>query len=163
MIEQTLFPVKEVPAYFEHTNNNGKLSKELETGHKFIVREDTGKVLSCMSNDYKLVDNNQIINAAKPILKQHNANLKEAVSFGDGQQTTWKWILPDVEIEISKGDMMNPEIIIKNSYDGTSQVHILSGAFRLVCSNGMIIGTTIDKYNYKHNISNINLERNTDD
>ena len=158
MIEQTLFPVKEVPAYFEHTNNNGKLSKELETGHKFIVREDTGKVLSCMSNDYKLVDNNQIINAAKPILKQHNAKLKEAVSFGDGQQTTWKWILPDVEIEISKGDMMNPEIIIKNSYDGTSQVHILSGAFRLVCSNGMIIGTTIDKYNYKHNIGNINLD-----
>ena len=64
--------------------------------------------------------------------------------------------MPDVKIEISKGDMMNPEIIIKNSYDGTSQVHILSGAFRLVCSNGMIIGTTIDKYNYKHNVNNVN-------
>ena len=53
---------------------------------------------------------------------------------------------------------MNPEIIIKNSYDGTTQVHILSGAFRLVCSNGMIIGNIIEKYNYKHNIGNINLD-----
>ena len=150
MIEQTLFPVTEVPA-IQYPSPSDELNQEeyKNTGYKFIVREDTGKVLSCMSNDYKLVHNNQIINAAKPILKQHNAKLKEAVSFGDGQQTTWKWILPDVEIEISKGDMMNPEIIIKNSYDGTSQVHILSGAFRLVCSNGMIIGTTIDKYNSK--------------
>ena len=66
----------------------------------------------------------------------------------------WDLMVIDVSsisivLEISKGDMMNPEIIIKNSYDGTSQVHILSGAFRLVCSNGMIIGTTIDKYNTK--------------
>ena len=64
MIEQTLFPVTETPAVFPD-DPSGYIS----TGYKFIVREDTGKVLSCMSNDYKLVDNNQIIDAAKPILK----------------------------------------------------------------------------------------------
>ena len=158
MIEQTLFPVKEVPAYFEHTTNNGKLSKELETGHKFIVREDTGKVLSCMTNDYKLVDNKQIIDTATPILKQHKAELKEAVSLGDGQKTVWKWIIPDVKMQVAKDDFMNPEIIIKNSYDGSMQVHILSGAFRLVCSNGMIIGNVINKHNYRHNVNSLNID-----
>ena len=162
MIEQTLFPVMEIPANFTLNKQTTK-SQVLgylpnSTGYKFIVREDTGKVLSCMTDDYKLVDNREIIKTAEPILKQHNAQLKEAVTFGGGQKTTWKWIIPDVKIEISEGDTMNPEIIIRNSYDGTSQVHILSGAFRLVCSNGMIIGTTIDKYNYKHNIGNINLD-----
>jgi len=150
MLQSTLFPVKEVPAIMGISTNN--------TGHKFIVREDNNKVISCMTNDYKLVTNQEIISAAEPILEQHNAQLKEAISFGNGQQTTWKWIIPDVKIEISKGDLMNPEIIIKNSYDGSLQVHILSGAFRLVCSNGMIIGSIIEKYNYKHNIGNINLD-----
>ena len=153
MIEQTLFPVTETPAVFPDDPSGYK-----STGYKFIVREDTGKVLSCMSNDYKLVNNKDIIDVALPVLKKHNAQLKEAVSFGNGQHTTWKWVIPDVKIEISKGDMMNPEVIIKNSYDGTTQVHILSGAFRLVCSNGMIIGNIINKYNYKHNVSNINLK-----
>ena len=143
MLESTLFPVIEVPAVGIPTTD----SKEIDdTGYKFIVREDTGKVLSCMTNDYRLVKNQEIIRAAEPILKQHNAQLKEAISFGDGQQTTWRWIIPDVKIEISKGDLISPEIIIKNSYDGSLQVHILSGAFRLVCSNGMIIGNiNLDK------------------
>ena len=156
MLESTLFPVIEVPAVGIPTTDGKEID---DTGYKFIVREDTGKVLSCMTNDYRLVNNQEIISAAEPILKQHNAQLKEAVSFGDGQQTTWRWIIPDVKIEISKGDLISPEIIIKNSYDGSLQVHILSGAFRLVCSNGMIIGNIIEKYNYKHNIGNINLDK----
>ena len=156
MLESTLFPVIEVPAVGIPTMDGKEID---DTGYKFIVREDTGKVLSCMTNDYRLVKNQEIISAAEPILKQHNAQLKEAVSFGDGQQTTWRWIIPDVKIEISKGDLISPEIIIKNSYDGSLQVHILSGAFRLVCSNGMIIGNIIEKYNYKHNIGNINLDK----
>ena len=160
MIEQTLFPVKEYPAY--HGAGTWAKSDENEnlnnTGYKFIVREDTGKVLSCMTNDYKLVENKQIIDTASPILKQHNAKLKESVSLGDGQKTVWKWIIPDVKIEVDKNDFMNPEIIIKNSYDGSMQVHILSGAFRLVCSNGMIIGNVIEKYNYRHNINSLNID-----
>ena len=61
VIDSTLFPVKEVPAYFEHTNIKGKLSKELETGHKFIVREDTGEVLSCVTDSYRLISNEDVI------------------------------------------------------------------------------------------------------
>ena len=152
-VESTLFPVKEVPAIW-----NNESATVAKTGYKFIVREDTGKVLSCMTDDYKLVSNSDIIKAAHPILKQHKAKLREAVSLGDGQRTVWKWTMPKSIIEISKGDEMNPEIIIKNSYDGTLQVHILSGAFRLVCSNGMIIGTTIEKHNYKHNVGNARLD-----
>ena len=158
-IESTLFPVKEYPANFAYNekNNNDKWNVKLETGYKFIVREDTGQVLSCMTDEYKLVPNSDIIKAAEPILKQHNAKLREAVSLGDGQRTVWKWTMPNEMIEVSKGDVMNPEIIIKNSYDGSLQVHILSGAFRLVCSIGMIIGTTIDRHNYRHNVGNVNL------
>ena len=158
MIEQTLFPVREVPATAVDSEKGG-FAIAGNTGYKFIVREDTGQVLSCMTDDYKLVPNSNIIKAANPILKQHKAELIEAVSLGDGQRTVWKWLIPQVKIEVSKGDLMHPEIIIKNSYDGSLQVHILSGAFRLVCSNGMIIGYTIEKYNYRHNKNNLSLNK----
>lgn len=161
MINETLFPVKEIPAYYEimtKNKGNGSSCREMETPYKFIVREDNNKVLSCMTNDYKLVSNKEIIDVAAPILKKHKAELKEAVTFADGQKTIWKWIIPDVKIKVGEGDLLNPEIIIKNSYDGSLQVHILGGAFRLVCSNGLIIGVKMGSENFKHNKNNINLD-----
>ena len=157
MITDTLFPVIEVPAVGIPNKVN---SKEIDsTGYKFIVREDTGDVLSCMTNEYKMVTNQQIIDIAKPVLKEHKAELVEVVSLGDGQKTVWKWRIPGYTIKISDGDLLNPEIIIKNSYDGSLQVHILAGAFRLVCSNGMVIGITLGQKNYRHSVNNINLNK----
>ena len=63
MIEQTLFPVKEVPAVaFPKVGKMGDSMNMIEpTGYKFIIREDTNEILSCMTNDYKLVDNKFLI------------------------------------------------------------------------------------------------------
>ena len=57
-----------------------------------------------------------------------------------------------------ENDYVNPEIIIKNSYDASLQVHVLSGAFRLVCSNGLVIGIVISKHNHKHSVNNLSLD-----
>tara|TARA_R100001244_G_scaffold129960_1_gene101783 strand:+ start:913 stop:1698 length:786 start_codon:yes stop_codon:yes gene_type:complete len=154
MIESTLFPVKEVPVMYDIAGKD----KSQPAGYKLIVREDNNKILSCMTNDYKVVTNKQIVDVATPILAKHKAVLKEAVSLADGQKTVWKWVIPDKKIKIAKNDELNPEIIIKNSYDGSLQVNILAGAFRLVCSNGLVIGVTIGKKSFKHNVNNINLE-----
>ena len=52
MLQNAKFPVKEVPAIGVDSN------REIDsTGYKFIVREDTGKILSCMTDSYKLVKN----------------------------------------------------------------------------------------------------------
>ena len=112
-----------------------------------------------MTDEYKVVTNKEIIDTAVPILKKHKAELQEAISLGDGERTIWKWIIPHIKIEVAKGDVLNPEIIIKNSYDGSLQVHVLAGAFRLVCSNGLIIGVTLGQSNFKHNVNNKNLEK----
>ena len=69
-IESTLFPVKEIPA-IQYPNPSDELNQEeyKKTGYKFIVREDTNQVLSCMTDEYKLVPNSDIIKAAEPIIK----------------------------------------------------------------------------------------------
>ena len=69
------------------------------------------------------------------------------------------WKFPNEKINIGKDDDLTPEIIIKNSYDGSVGLNILAGAFRLVCSNGLTIGKTFASFNNKHSIWNKNLDR----
>lgn len=43
-----------------------------------------------------------------------------------------------------------PEIIIKNSYDGTSSLEVMLGVYRIACANGLIIGTTFASVRIRH-------------
>lgn len=43
-----------------------------------------------------------------------------------------------------------PEIVLINSHDRTSSYQLMLGFFRLVCSNGMIVGDTIAKVKTRH-------------
>ena len=47
------------------------------TGHKFIIREDTGEVLSCMTDEYKVVDNKSVVNKVEKVLKGSGAELSD--------------------------------------------------------------------------------------
>ena len=153
-LKNTIFPVEEIPAVGQLF---GEGIKE-QTGYKFIVRKDTGNVLSCVTDKYKVVQNQSIIEAAEPVLKETGAILTEAESFSNGARSTWTWKIPDIKVKIDKKDHVNPTITLKNSYDGSVQLHILAGAFRLICSNGAVIGIVASKYKNKHIQSNISLD-----
>ena len=143
-----LFPVKEMPAMIGLNDN---------TGHKFIVREDTEQVLSCMSNEYKLVTNQEVFEKSSEVIKEFEGTLTETKIFGNGARARWRYRFPQT-IKVGEDDM-HPEIIMGNSYDGTSQVYMMMGAYRLVCSNGMIIGVTFGKFNNRHSVYNPNVKQ----
>ncbi len=42
------------------------------------------------------------------------------------------------------------QLIVTNSFDGSSTFKIQLGFFRFVCSNGMIVGETLESYAHKH-------------
>lgn len=144
------FPVTEVPIKTEGLTNS--------TDYKFIVRCDTSQVLSCMTKEYKLVTNQEVIDASYNIMKEAKATMSEVRTFGGGARTVWKWKFPD-SVEVKKGDFINPEILIKNSYDGSTQVSLLAGLWRQICSNGMVIGNTIGYNSNRHSIYNPNLDK----
>ena len=143
-----LFPVKEMPAMLGLNDN---------TGHKFIVREDTEQVLSCMSNEYKLVTNQEVFEKSSEVIKEFEGTLTETKIFGNGARARWRYRFPQT-IKVGEDDM-HPEIIMGNSYDGTSQVYMMMGAYRLICSNGMIIGVTFGKFNNRHSVYNPNVKQ----
>jgi len=43
-----------------------------------------------------------------------------------------------------------PEIVLLNSHDGTSSYQLMSGIFRMVCSNGLIAGSIFDDIRIRH-------------
>lgn len=50
------------------------------------------------------------------------------------------------------------EIVMINSHDGSSQIEMMAGIFRLVCSNGLIIGSNDFTFKARHNknaVSNV--------
>ncbi len=43
-----------------------------------------------------------------------------------------------------------PEIVLINSHDGLSSYRLLSGVFRIVCSNGLVAGSKYDEVRVRH-------------
>lgn len=54
--------------------------------------------------------------------------------------------------DIAEQDDMRPEIILYNSHDGTGAVKLFAGAFRFICSNGIVAGDGFQSRMY-HNKS----------
>ena len=153
MLQEATFPVFEAAVTYD--THNG----DVQTNYKLIVRKDTNKILSCMTNDYKLVTNKTIIDYAEPIIKKNDGKIKEVRTLNNGAKTIMKWTFPNDTVKIGPNDLINPEIIIRNSYDGTIGVNVMAGAFRLVCSNGMVIGVVLDDYKNKHSVHNMELDK----
>lgn len=153
-LNETLFQVKETPAHFLGIGNE----VHKNTGHKFIIRKDTNEVLSCMTTEYKLIENKHIYNIAQPIMSNLDATLTECESFSNGAKTQWKWTLTNTKVDLGDGDVISPQITIRNSYNGQWGLHILAGAFSFICSNGLVIGMVISRKNYKHSIYNMTLD-----
>ena len=43
-----------------------------------------------------------------------------------------------------------PRMLFTNSHDGSSSANVLAGVFRFVCSNGLVVGTTLAKVSVRH-------------
>jgi len=157
MLQDAMFSVKEVPAVGYPLDDKQDVTLLDKTGYKFIVREDNNKVLSCMTNSYKLVKNETIMNIAEPLIKKLGGEPKEVNVLNGGAKTQFSWHFPKQVVKMSKADEMTPEINIMNSYNGTVGLNILGGAFRLICLNGMVVGIVASKYKNKHIKSNISL------
>jgi hypothetical protein len=45
---------------------------------------------------------------------------------------------------------IKPEIVISNSYDGSASFRLMMGVFRIVCANGLVVGSTYESIKVRH-------------
>jgi hypothetical protein len=143
------FPVELQPVFL----SNGDEIKN----RKAVVRTDTMNTLGIVSNDYGLVLHKTVIDSFREAGKDYNVSEKISLR-GDGAYLFYQMTFPSVEMEIKKGDIVRMMMIAKNSYNAMNSLQVIFGAFRLVCANGMIIGTRFLSFNFRHvgNVGGLN-------
>jgi hypothetical protein len=140
------FPVERVPVF-------GLFGEEpVDTYHDSIVRTDLEQAqsLSVVSRKYCLVEHKDAFDrflSAVDVLGDRN--LTEYDIYNEGSKVQAKWEFPNHQIDVD-GDKINLQLVVRNSYDRTSAFSVLFGAYRLICSNGMVIGKSLSKNRQIH-------------
>ena len=70
--------------------------------------------------------------------------------YGHGARMRRLYRLSEVKVEIQPGDSINPELQLLNSYDTAWSFILLLGAFRIVCSNGLVVGKQFLRLKKRH-------------
>ena len=122
--------------------------------HKAIVESDTGRIISVVGKGYNLVQNSEIIPQYEDAIARSNLNTagmyRDIQYSHDGARTIVSYTFPAHRIAVKEGDEMDLKITVLNSYDGSWKFMSLVGAFRLLCTNGQIIGDSFSSYYGKH-------------
>lgn len=154
-LEKLRFNVNEVPmAYYP----NGWIGGNEQIGglltntkdYKCLVT-DEGKLLSVVGKNYKLVRNSELIDALFDRLKEtgFEYNLSDQDSYYTDKRMRLHFTFPELRLKDENSDIPL-SLWVHNSYNGTEGIRIQWGAMRLVCGNGMVIGTLLKQFYHKH-------------
>lgn len=103
------------------------------------VRNDNGAVLGVTSEQYGIIQNDTLMNAALEALNARGmTNFKQrTIVAGSGERFYNEFIFEDKNLKNAVGDIFGYKLTLKNSFDRTTRAAIELGFMRLVCTNGM--------------------------
>ncbi len=156
---------KSFPEVVEQPVSWGPL-RDLHQAKKYraLVDPNTGKLFSIVTKDYRLIRHEEAIDEVESAIDHTpalgNAGTITTEFFNDGGRMRRTYRFPDIAIEIGKGDPVNLELHLFNSYDVSWPFIVLLGAFRLICSNGLVIGKRFLYVRKRHvfNLEKLDLE-----
>lgn len=142
IIKKVSFPVRELTDIQAFEGRDHVTGDEISIpipNRKAIYREDTGDILALPSTKYNLIPHKQVVESV------FNEFDKSGIDYspvrcelpGNGVHLYLHLRTPETYTIGDKGDEVQMETIIRNSYDGTSPFSMEIGGNRLVCTNGM--------------------------
>ena len=117
-----------------------------------IVRPDTQQVLSVMSEKYTLLPHKVMLDEAISHLEDagFDYRINKCELLNNGGRAVVGFTLKELTHQFGDGDTLDYQLYFKNSYDGSWAFDFTSGFFRLVCSNGLMVGEVADRIHRKH-------------
>jgi hypothetical protein len=144
VVSEPLYFGKRTPTHFE--------------GWRALVDQEDGEVISIVSEAYRMVRHENIINATEDALQKAGFQFDRKLTLiKEGAKMVAEYTLPDIEVVVAPNDIIHPTLIIKNSYDLSWVASILGGIYRLVCANGAYVGTMFEKFKHRH-VGQLNAE-----
>lgn len=131
---------KSVLDEYGHSENDLWASHGL---HNIAIFPD-GRVesLKTVSKQYKLVQHLEAINLSMDFVPEEFQLETVNVSSSYDGGRIWAKFMSKRKTEIKKGDMVQLQATLQNSCDTTKVYRMISQAYRLVCSNGMVAPDT---------------------
>ncbi|MCC7279072.1 MAG: DUF932 domain-containing protein [Chromatiaceae bacterium] len=135
------FPVEMVPAAALLSDVT------LPSNYQAVVRTDTQTVLGIHGPGYRLLRNEEALGAFDAALRRtplevDGMQVKDELSYS-GARAYRTYTFPTHSVAIGRAnDHTHLKLMVSNSYDGSLAFTSRLGAYRLLCANGMVIGTT---------------------
>lgn len=103
-----------------------------------------------MSTKYKTVETNLIAKRFKDLGFVVDDVLQRKSRKGNGKYAKHMVRLSHPSLLSSVHNDLKLQLIVTNSFDGSTTFKMQLGFFRFVCSNGMIVGKTLESFSHKH-------------
>ena len=143
MSDTPYLPVVKTPLFTQDGSQSNRMSVILDP-------EQLAMEVGTVSNDYKLVPNQDVEQAAVDVLERTELPSELSSLYFDGKHFRKRWILPELSIEPRVGDFVQVAIDAHNSYDGSSTFGLAFNLQRLVCGNGMVVDFQLGGYRFRH-------------
>lgn len=126
------FPVTLQPIF----HRNG-VEPENIPRRRAVVRMDTGETLAVVSDRYRLIPHQRILDVVDESLQTLDVGPVPRGIYIDRKGARMRAVFkfPSLAKPVVGGDTICPCLELRNTYDGTSRIGIHIGAFRFVCTN----------------------------
>ena len=121
-----------------------------------VVDQNNGKVLSIVSNQYKIVRYEDILSMVNDITSRIDGYGKIQLnphSLQGGRRFQIQLKFPEMQKSVNKLDNIVPKLDVFTSLDLSSKLTGRFGAFRLLCTNGMGVWEMFRRFARKHLLS----------
>lgn len=133
--------------------------------YKALVDIRTGNVFSIVTHAYQLITHEEAIQKVEDILAGNQTLRNYRIDtefFKEGARMRRTYTFPEVCSDIQEGDVVNLRLHLYNSYDRKWPFSVYLGGYRVVCKNGLVVGTKFLHVSKRHIFQSreVDLEKN---
>lgn len=149
------------PDACERGITQGVRKQKVIPGYKAITDRNTDRVFAIVKSGYNLQLHEDVISKMDELcheFPEYGEPTREVWMSNHGGRMKTRWTFDAVDFEIgtlSNGepDIVHPTMETFCSYDTSLAQRTLVGGFRVVCTNGMVVGKVLGDYKRKHTTS----------
>ena len=127
---------------------------KIEGKFAIVDQGENETVFGICSDQYQVVHYEDIISLTEKVFKEVQSKQGKIeimpCIIDQGRKMRISATMLEAKYEIKKGDIINPTVTVRTSYDLGWRFSSVFGAFRLICTNGAKAGITFDRFAKKH-------------
>jgi hypothetical protein len=122
---------------------------------KALINVSNGKVMSVVSENYKVVTNDEIFSGFCKSVERSGIDAEGATvnirQTSDGARAMVDFVFPNQLLRVGSDDSTTAlQLCALNSFDGSTRYLTKAGGLRMKCLNGQIVGNIIGAYSSTH-------------